>query len=82
MSLLSSDDIDLVVNLTVPDAHFDVSKQILSAGKHLYSEKPLTLSLKDGLELQKARGEERPESGLRTRHLSRRCAPVGAQTGR
>ena len=52
-ALLASDDIDLIVNLTVPDAHFDVSKQILSAGKHLYSEKPLTLSLKDGLELQK-----------------------------
>ena len=52
-ALLSSDDIDLVVNLTVPDAHFDVSKQILSADKHLYSEKPLTLSLKDGQELQK-----------------------------
>ncbi len=52
-ALLASDDIDLIVNLTVPDAHFDVSKRILGAGKHLYSEKPLTLSLKDGLELQK-----------------------------
>ena len=64
--LLSSDDIDLVVNLTVPDAHFDVSKQILSAGKHLYSEKPLSLSLKDGLELQKLAAKKNLKAG---------CAP-------
>ena len=30
--LLAADDIDLVVNLTVPDAHFAVSKRILEAG--------------------------------------------------
>lgn len=50
--LLSSDDIDLVVNLTVPDAHFSISKRILEAGKHVYSEKPLVLSLDEGLELK------------------------------
>ncbi|MEZ5449199.1 MAG: Gfo/Idh/MocA family oxidoreductase [Thiolinea sp.] len=36
--LLSSDDIDLIVNLTVPNAHFEVSKAALLAGKHVYSE--------------------------------------------
>jgi len=45
--LLRNDAIQIVVNLTVPAAHFQVSKQILEAGKHVYSEKPLTLSLKD-----------------------------------
>lgn len=45
--LLNNDEIQIVVNLTVPAAHFKVSKQILDAGKHVYSEKPLTLSLKD-----------------------------------
>src|SRR5262245_37538350 len=65
-TLLASDDIDLVVNLTVPDAHFSVSKEILSAGKHLYSEKPLTLSLKDGLELKKL---------AETKGLKAGCAP-------
>lgn len=64
--LLASDDIDLIVNLTVPDAHFAVSHQILSAGKHLYSEKPLTLSLKDGLELQKLANKKGLKAG---------CAP-------
>ena len=42
--LLKSDEIDVVVNLTVPAAHFEVSKSILSAGKHAYSEKPLSFS--------------------------------------
>jgi predicted dehydrogenase len=51
--LLKSDDIDIVVNLTIPAAHYDVSKQILDAGKHVYSEKPFVLSIKDGLDLKK-----------------------------
>ena len=51
--LLNNDDIQIVINLTVPSAHFKVSKQILEAGKHVYSEKPLTLSLADAKELQR-----------------------------
>ena len=50
--LLGNRDIHIVVNLTVPSAHFKVSKQILEAGKHVYSEKPLTLSLADAKALQ------------------------------
>ena len=41
--LLSRDDIHLVVNLTVPDAHASVSLAALSAGKHVFSEKPLAI---------------------------------------
>ncbi len=40
-TLLGADDVDLVVNLTPPDAHYDVSLGALSAGKHVYTEKPL-----------------------------------------
>jgi len=46
--LLAADDIDVIVNLTVPAAHFDVSKSILEAGKHVYSEKPFVLSVEQG----------------------------------
>ncbi len=46
--LLSADDIQIVVNLTVPAAHFDVTKRILESGKHAYSEKPYVLSLDEG----------------------------------
>ncbi len=49
--LLKSDEIDVVINLTVPAAHYDVSKSILSAGKHAYSEKPLSLSARDARKL-------------------------------
>lgn len=50
--LLANDQIDIVVNLTVPAAHFKVSKIILEAGKHVYSEKPLTLSIAEARQLQ------------------------------
>jgi predicted dehydrogenase len=42
--LLAADDIDVVVNLTIPAAHYETSKAILEAGKHVYSEKPFVLS--------------------------------------
>jgi predicted dehydrogenase len=49
--LLKSDEIDVVINLTVPAAHYEVSKAILSAGKHAYSEKPLALTSWDAKKL-------------------------------
>jgi predicted dehydrogenase len=50
-ALLQAPDIDMVVNLTVPAAHFEVSAAILAAGKHVYSEKPFVLSVAEGQEL-------------------------------
>lgn len=44
-AVLKRDDIDAIINLTVPDAHFDVSFAALTAGKHVFSEKPLTVSV-------------------------------------
>jgi predicted dehydrogenase len=64
--LLANDDLDVIVNLTIPDAHFAVSKAILQAGKHVYSEKPLTVTLEQGKELQ-ALGREK--------NLAIGCAP-------
>lgn len=51
--LLDSDDIDLVVNLTIPDAHAQVSGAILKAGKHVYSEKPLATRRQDAAKIIK-----------------------------
>lgn len=59
--LLAADDLDVVVNLTIPDAHFEVTRQIIAAGKHAFSEKPLVLALEDGEVLRK----EAAEAGLR-----------------
>lgn len=51
--MLKADDIDIVVNLTIPAAHYEVSKRALEAGKSVYSEKPFVLSVKEGLDLKK-----------------------------
>jgi predicted dehydrogenase len=57
-NLLKNPEIDVVVNLTVPAAHYSVSAKALKAGKHVYSEKPLVLSLKEGLALRKLADEK------------------------
>src|SRR6266542_2161937 len=46
--ILKRDDVDIVLNLTVPAAHADVSLAAIDAGRHVYTEKPLATSLKDG----------------------------------
>lgn len=51
VDLLASDDIDLVINLTIPAAHLEVSRSIIEAGKHVYSEKPFVLNLAEAQEL-------------------------------
>jgi len=49
--LLADPEIDLVLNLTVPAVHFDVTMSALSAGKHVFTEKPLATSAADGRRL-------------------------------
>lgn len=50
-TLLADSRIDVIVNLTPVQAHFDTSVQILEAGKHLYSEKPLAATYEQGQQL-------------------------------
>ncbi len=40
-SVLADDDVEIVVNLTLPATHVEVSMQALEAGKHVWSEKPI-----------------------------------------
>jgi predicted dehydrogenase len=42
---LARDDVELVVNLTVPAAHAEVASAALSAGKHVFNEKPIAPDL-------------------------------------
>lgn len=37
----------VVLNLTNPDSHFEVNRACLEAGHHVYSEKPLAVSMED-----------------------------------
>ena len=50
-SLLDDDEVEIVVNLTIHHAHYDVTRQCLEAGKHVHSEKPLALTLEEGRRL-------------------------------
>ncbi len=56
-ALIASDDIDLVLNLTIPAAHFDVSMAALDAGKHVFTEKPLAVTAAEGRRLVEAARE-------------------------
>ena len=76
-ALLASD-VDVIVNLTPPVAHASVTMQALEAGKHVYSEKPLAVSLEDGWAIR--------DLALR-KNLRVGCAPdtflgAGLQTAR
>lgn len=77
-SLYLADDVDLVLNLTVPQAHAEVALSAIAAGKHVYSEKPLALSTMEGREVLAAASA----AGVRVG-----CAPdtvlgTGTQTAR
>lgn len=77
-ALYEADDVDAVLNLTIPQAHKEVSLAAIAAGKHVYSEKPLALSTSEGREILSAAAT----AGVRVG-----CAPdtvlgTGTQTAR
>ncbi|MEL6807939.1 MAG: Gfo/Idh/MocA family oxidoreductase [Pseudomonadota bacterium] len=85
--LLAADDIDIVVNLTIPDAHFDVTRAILQAGKHAYSEKPIVLTQEQGEALRTLAAEKglrvgsAPDTFLGGAHQAARAAIDAGQIG-
>ena len=57
--LLADPAIEVILNLTTPDAHASVAQAALDAGKGVYNEKPLAIALEDGkrlVETARARG--------------------------
>ena len=64
--LLNDPLVELVVNLTVPTAHAEISLRALGAGKHVHSEKPLATNREDG---------RRILDMARTKGLTVSCAP-------
>lgn len=76
--ILADERIDLIINLTIPQAHAEVSIRALEAGKHVYTEKPLAISFADGrriLDTARARG-------LRVGSAPDTFLGAGLQTGR
>ena len=51
--LFKDKEIEIILNLTIPKAHYQISKKALINGKHVYSEKPLAINLNDGKKLLK-----------------------------
>lgn len=50
-AIIADPEVDLVLNLTSIEAHFDVTRALLEGGKHVYSEKPLTTDLEEARQL-------------------------------
>ncbi|MBM9507239.1 Gfo/Idh/MocA family protein [Actinacidiphila acididurans] len=76
--LVARDDVDAVLNLTVPAAHADVALAAIAAGKHVYGEKPLAATREEAAAVLAAARA----AGVRVG-----CAPdtvlgTGTQTGR
>ena len=49
--ILVDSHIDIILNLTIPQAHYEVSKLALEAGKHVYSEKPMSIKFDEANDL-------------------------------
>jgi predicted dehydrogenase len=76
--LLADQDIELVVNLTIPAAHVEVGLAALDAGKHVWAEKPLALDRESGRKLlDRAR-----EKGLRVASAPDTVLGAALQTAR
>jgi predicted dehydrogenase len=56
--VLADPDIDIVVNLSTPQGHFSIARQVIEAGKSVHNEKPLTLTRDEGKELLRLAAEK------------------------
>ncbi|MGO2023555.1 MAG: Gfo/Idh/MocA family protein [Brachybacterium tyrofermentans] len=75
--VLEDPEIEIVVNLTIPAAHYEVSLSILEAGKHVWTEKPLVTTREDARALLAAAREK----GLRVGGAPDTVLGAGVQTG-
>lgn len=76
--MLADKNIDIVMNLTNPKAHFPLNLRALEAGKHVHAEKPLCVTREEGRHLLEAAEKHKVRLG---------CAPdtflgSGHQTAR
>lgn len=50
-AIMNDSDIELVINLTNPSAHYSINKLAMEHGKHVFSEKMIAVELEEGKEL-------------------------------
>ena len=65
-ALIADPDIDIVLNLTLPESHAELTMKALQAGKHVYTEKPLAATFEEG---------EKIMALARSKRLYVGCAP-------
>jgi len=75
--LLTNDRIQLVINLTIPAAHVEVSLAALNSGKHVWSEKPMALDRSGAAQLLEAA----KKNGVRLGIAPDTFLGAGIQTG-
>lgn len=51
--MLADPEIKIIVNLTFPEAHFEISSKAMKAGKHVYCEKMMAPTFEDATELMR-----------------------------
>lgn len=74
-------EVEVILNLTRPDEHFEVSRLALLAGKHVYSEKPLAASFELGKQLVALAEEKGLYLGARrTPSLARASRPAASSS--
>ena len=56
--LLADPDVEIVINLTIPKAHYAVCRAALEAGKHVHVEKPLAITREEGDDLVRIAAEK------------------------
>lgn len=56
--LLANPDVQIVINLTIPAVHAEISLRALEAGKHVHSEKPIAVSFEDAQQVLKVAEEK------------------------
>ncbi len=61
--MLADPAIKIVVNLTTPQGHYPVAMKAVEAGKHVHSEKPLTLTREEGKALLSSAAKARVRVG-------------------
>jgi len=56
--IIEDKEIEIILNLTIPKAHYEIAKKSLENGKHIYSEKPMAINFEDGKHLLKLSKEK------------------------
>ena len=76
--VLNHPDVEVVVNLTIPAVHAEVASKAIAAGKHVWTEKPISVDRASGRDLLgRPSGRVCSSGSPRTPSSARACRPHG-----